>query len=229
MGILKAQNTLTIAVWSSILLHTASFLGFELAFPTKRESFPKFESRTVTLLSIGSVQEETAASEHELHSDIISPQIIKNFVPYKLLPIINKSSLVKSEEIPLPHFISANVDSNNFGAGLDHFFGQKIFGGDVVEKEMPEIKEPVPVENIVPVYPFRARKKGLEGIVSLEVVVSDTGHPLSCQIIDSSGYDDLDDSGVKTVLASLFHPGTVDGEYVQSTLHILIKFQLDDS
>lgn len=229
MGILKAQNTLTIAVWSSILLHSAFFMGFELVFSNKRESFPKFESRTVTLLSIGSVQEETVTSEHELHSDIISPQIVEDFIPDKFLPIINKASLVQSEEIPLPNFMSANAESNNSGAGLDQFLGQKISLGAVVEKEVPEIKEPVPVESIAPVYPFRARKKGLEGIVSIEVVVSDTGHPLSCQIIDSSGYNDLDDAGVKTVLAWLFHPGTVDGEYVQSTLRILIKFQLDDS
>ena len=100
---------------------------------------------------------------------------------------------------------------------------------DDVGKEIPEIKEPVPVESIVPVYPFRARKKGSEGIVTLEAVISDTGTPLSCLILDSSGFKVLDDAAVKTVLASLFHPGTVDGKDVQSILRIHIRFQLNNS
>ena len=226
MGVLKARSTLTIAVWSSILLHTVSFLGFELAFSNKSKPFPKSVPRTVTLLSIGSAPEAIVTTEQELYDSNISPQIIEDFVPDELVPIKNEPSLVQSEEISFPDFISGNAESNNSGSNSDQSMNQEISVGSDSGKDLPEIKEPVPVESIVPVYPFRARKKGLEGIVSLEVVISDTGIPLSCLIIDSSGFTDLDDAAVKTVLASLFHPGTADGEMIESLLRIRIKFKL---
>lgn len=229
MGVLKVQSTLTIAVWSSVLLHTVSFLGFELAFSNKSKPFPKSEPRTVTILSIGGSQDTIVPLDQESASDNISAQIIENFVPDKLAPIKNESSSVQSEDRYFSDFISGKTESNNSESNSDQSLNQKVSIGDDIGKKIPEIREPVPASSIVPVYPFRARKKGLEGIVSLEVVVSDTGAPLSCLVIDSSGFTDLDDTAVKTVLASLFHPGTVDGDDVQSILRILIKFQLDDS
>lgn len=229
MGVLKVQSTLTIAVWSSILLHTVSFLGFELAFSNKSKPFPKSGPRTVTLLSVGSASEPIATADRELHSSNISPQIIKQFVPDKSGPIINELPLIHPEENSFPDFISDNVESNNSTSNSDQSVHQKISVGNDPGKSLPEIKEAVPVERIVPVYPFRARKKGFEGVVTLDVTVSDIGTPDSCQIINSSGHKELDDAAVKTVLASLFHPGTVDGEDIQSILRILIKFQLNDS
>ncbi len=229
MGVLKTQSTLTIAVWSSILLHAAGFLGFELAFSNRRESFPKSEPRTVTLLSIGGVQDIFVPLEQESLSNNISPQIIEDFVPDELVPIKNELPLIQPEEIPSPDFISGNVESNNSGSNSNQSINQTVSSGNDVAEDVPEIKEPVPIETITPVYPFRARKKGFEGIVTLEVVVSDTGNPVSCLILDSSGFTDLDNAAIRTVSASLFYPGTVDGEVIQSTLRILIKFQLNDS
>ena len=63
----------------------------------------------------------------------------------------------------------------------------------------------------------------------LDVIVSDRGSPVSCQIIESSGYKDLDDAAVKTVSASLFHPGTINGEDIESTLRIHISFKINNS
>jgi protein TonB len=179
-------------------------------------------------LSIGSASEPIATADQELHSSNISPQIIEDFVPDELLSSKNEPSLVQSEEISFPDFISDNVESNNSTSNSDQSVNQKISVGNDPGKSLPEIKEAVPVEHIVPVYPFRARKKGFEGVVTLDVTVSDIGIPDSCQIINSSGYKELDDAAVKTVLASLFYPGTVDGEEIQSILRILIKFQLND-
>ncbi len=229
MDVLKTQSTFTIAVWSSILLHTAGFLGFELAFSNKSKPFPESEPRTVTILSIGRPQDTTVPLEQESLSNNISPQIIEDFVPDELVPIKNELPLIQPEEISSPDFISNNVESNNSESNTDQSINPKVPAGDNAGKEIPEIKEAVPVEAIVPVYPFRARKKGFEGTVTLEVVVSDTGIPVSCQILNSSGFTDLDNAAVKTISASLFYPGTVDGEVIQSTLRVLIKFQLNDS
>ncbi len=229
MGVLKVQSTLTIAVWSSILLHTAGFLGFELAFSNKSKPFPKSVPRTVTLLSIGGAQDTIAPLEKESLSNNIPAQIIENFIPDELVPIKNEPSSVQSEDRSFSDFLSGNAESNNSDSNSDQSLNQKVSIVDDIGKMIPEIREPVPVETITPVYPFRARKKSFEGVVTLDVTVSDKGIPDSCQIINSSGYKELDDAAVKTVLASLFYPGTVDGEDIQSILRILIKFQLDDS
>ena len=194
---------MTIAVWSSILLHTASLLGFELAFSNKRKSFPESEPRTITLLSIETVHESIVATEQESFSSNISPQIIEKFVPDKLVPIENEQPLVQPGEISFPDFISDNVESNNSSSNSDQSINQKVSVGNDIVEDVPKIKEPVPIETITPVYPFRARKKGLEGTVTLEVVISDTGTPLSCLILNSSGFTDLDDTAVKTVFSGI--------------------------
>ena len=229
MGILKKPGTLTIAVWSSILLHGVSFLGFDLAFPNKRESFPKSEPRTVTLISIRTAPEAIVPLEQVLPVSNTPPQTMEEIVPDESVSIKDEPSLVSPEEILVPNLITSNIESDNSGSDVDHPINQELSIVEDVGKKIPEIKEPVPVESIVPVYPFRARKKGLEGVVSLDITVSDKGVPVLCQITGSSGYKDLDDAAEKTVMASLFYPGTVDGEEVKSTLHIRIKFQLNNS
>ncbi len=69
----------------------------------------------------------------------------------------------------------------------------------------------------------------MEGLVVLDIIVSKTGVPLSCNIADSSGFKDLDEAAMKTVLSAHYQSGTMNGEEIESTLRISISFQLNES
>ena len=216
MGVLKKQSTLTIAVWASLLIHTAGFLGFELAFSSRKESFPKSEPRTVTIVSISSV---TSIQNQVLEKDSIQESVPeKKELPNEITKEITSSELV------------SDIESTNEQEDKTLFTENSVtsFVSGSVEGEITKT-EPVPLNNIEPEYSFRARKKGLEGIVVLDIIVSKSGEPLSCDIADSSGHIDLDNAARKTVLSAHYQPGTLNGEDIVSTLRISISFQLNKS
>jgi TonB family protein len=228
VGILASQSTLKIAVWTSVLIHTAGFLGFELAFSNKRDSFPKSEPRAVTLVSISTVSSSVPPQ------DIIIPISVQNEVleenpleetiqENKVLPDVLEKETSSSE------IISNNITTSKQEKEMP--LPTMIVNSDqgVVVEEVILVTEPVPLNIIEPKYPFRARKKGLEGIVILYVTISKSGEPLLCNIADSSGYKDLDNAAKKSVLSSLFQPGTSNGEDIESTLRISISFLLNKS
>ena len=229
MGVLKTQSTLTIAVWSSILLHTAAFLGFELAFSNKSKPFPKSEPRTVTIVSIDTAARPLAPLLNTAQRKNITSSLEKA-VANELLQVPEDSleTEVMPENAIAQELVPLNDNSNYPDLSLSYADKGDI-GENLAGKEKTGIREPVPVREIVPAYPFRARKKGYEGIVTLDVVVSVQGVPLSCSIADSSGFKDLDKAAEDTILASLFYPGTINGEQIESTLRIHISFRLNKS
>jgi TonB family protein len=227
VGLLKAQNTLTIAVWGSILLHTATFLGFELAFSKTSESFPKSEPRTITVVSISKTSGFVSSREKVVQNDNVETQKIEKIISEELVSIEREFPVEITEEKILPEVIEANGNTNNQEVNFLPVLDSTEPSISGLREEILSINEPVPIKGIEPEYPFRARKKGLEGVVILFVTISKAGVPLSCNITDSSGYKDLDNAAKETVLSSLFQPGTLNGEDIESTLRISISFQLN--
>lgn len=215
MGVLKTQSTLTLAVWASILIHLAGFLGFGLAFSNRRESFPGSEPRIVTVLSISSVSKSVAVAENKDIS-FTGTVPVKIELPSKILEDSDPDELL-SDETPVNNKAGEKISAENSDIS-DNLVESGGLEGFVA------MTEPVPVSSIKPNYPFRARKRGLEGVVVLDVVVSKWGETVSCLVIDSSGYNDLDNAAEKTILSSKFYPGTMNGEDVESTLRISIRF-----
>jgi len=221
-----------IAVWSSILLHAVLFTGFSQVFSTNMKSFPRTEPLVVSVLSVSTTadivsvprfnsEKKNAADKINSSHPVDDPVKPKEFVE----PEEKIAQSVPEEAIQIKSAgdTTGKVESNsnrNSPSGSD---------GNLLKEDgaSVKIKEPVPVRSIVPVYPFRARKKGLEGDVVLEVAVSGTGKPVSCVVINSSGFEDLDKAAEESIMASLFYPGTVGGESTVSSLKITIRFQLN--
>ena len=225
MGILASQSTLKIAVWSSILLHTAGFLGFELAFSNKRESFPKPEPRTVSIVTISSLSSSVSPQDMTTQ-DSVQNKVLEKNPPEESIPENNILPEVLVKEKSSSEIISNNITTSKHEEEMSFPTMPVNSGQGVIAEETFLVTEPVPINSIEPDYPFRARKKGLEGVVILNVTISKSGEPLFCSIADSSGYKDLDDAALDTVLSSFFQPGTVNGEKIESSLRISIKFQL---
>ncbi len=92
------------------------------------------------------------------------------------------------------------------------------------------VKEAVPLykENPAPVYPLQAKKRGYEGIVILEVLVTKEGRAGKVSIFQSSSYSLLDKAAVLSVKKWRFEPGKRGDKMVDMPVKIPIRFKLEE-
>jgi periplasmic protein TonB len=83
------------------------------------------------------------------------------------------------------------------------------------------------LRNPPPVYPAEAKRNGQQGVALFRVVVSAAGHAESVALIKSSGYRILDNSALEAVRKWKFHPATIGGVKVSSTVKVPVRFTLD--
>lgn len=79
-----------------------------------------------------------------------------------------------------------------------------------------------------PEYPRRARTRGWQGTVILEVRVDAKGDPGRVSVDQSSGYEILDSAARKAVSGWRFVPGSVDGRASESTIRVPVTFRFMD-
>lgn len=91
------------------------------------------------------------------------------------------------------------------------------------------VKEAVPLykENPTPVYPLQAKKRGFEGTVVLEVLVTKEGNAGKVSVFQSSSYFLLDQAAVSSVKKWRFEPGKRGDEKVDMPVKIPIRFKLE--
>lgn len=88
---------------------------------------------------------------------------------------------------------------------------------------------PKVVNQVQPSYPEAARKAGVEGVVTVEVVVGANGLVRDGIVIESSGNSLVDSVALEAAKASIFEPGTREGKPAQMKVNVPYRFELDDS
>ena len=98
-------------------------------------------------------------------------------------------------------------------------------------RELPPIPvhEATPLyrQNPVPEYPSIARKRGYQGTVVLEVLVTAEGKVKELALSASSGFSVLDQAALASVNTWLFEPGTRGGEKVDMWVKVPVRFRLE--
>lgn len=84
---------------------------------------------------------------------------------------------------------------------------------------------PRPIEQPEAHYSSKARKKKINGYVSLVVIVAKDGLPHDIQVARGLGYG-LDEEAVKAVRKWKFAPATFDGVPVPVRLHVDVSFRI---
>ena len=92
----------------------------------------------------------------------------------------------------------------------------------VLEAALPEYSKNPPIS-----YPKRARLKGYEGTVLLEVLVNRNGKVDDLRILASSGYAILDRSAVKSVKSWSFKPAKKGTDTVDMWVQVPVRFKLE--
>ncbi|MDP2643624.1 MAG: energy transducer TonB [Desulfobacterales bacterium] len=82
-------------------------------------------------------------------------------------------------------------------------------------------------DNPPPPYPGIAKRKGLQGTVVLDVLVTPQGTVGEIRVFQSSGYAILDQRAEETVKTWVFEPGTISNQPVQMWVRVPIQFQLE--
>ena len=91
-----------------------------------------------------------------------------------------------------------------------------------------EIDHPLtPIVQIPPIYPMRARRKGLEGWVKVRFIVNEQGRVENIKILESRPGKIFDNSVSHCVSAWRFSPGTVEGMPVKTWVETIIRFDLE--
>jgi periplasmic protein TonB len=81
-------------------------------------------------------------------------------------------------------------------------------------------------QTIRPKYPMTARRRGEEGRVILDVLVSKDGQAQTITVVASSGYKELDQAAEDALRATRFNPGERNGKPVEASARLVILFQL---
>jgi len=114
-------------------------------------------------------------------------------------------------------FASPEMTKFNFsGLGLKDIF-------DLAEVD----SAPMPVAQMQPLYPIRAKRAGIEGWVKVIFVVNTKGLVEKLQIIEARPENVFDQSVIRCLSAWRFSPGVYEGEPVNTLVGTTIKFELE--
>jgi len=92
---------------------------------------------------------------------------------------------------------------------------------DVIQEAIPLYKE-----NPAPGYPRRAQRRGYQGTVVLEVLVTREGLPAKIRLLNSSRHAILDQAAMASVKKWRFEPGRRNHEKVDMWVKVPIRFRL---
>lgn len=102
-----------------------------------------------------------------------------------------------------------------------------VNGTQVPANEIIREARPLYRTNPLPPYPQIARKRGLQGVVVLEVLVDPSGNAADLRVLSSSGHPILDRTAMASVKHWTFDPGTRGGKKVTMWVRVPIRFQLE--
>ena len=82
------------------------------------------------------------------------------------------------------------------------------------------------IKNPHPKYPLIARKKGWQGRLLLNVRISENGDVININVIQTSGFEILDQTSIETIKGWKFTPAQIGKKKVEDFLNIPISFKL---
>lgn len=104
------------------------------------------------------------------------------------------------------------------------YFGHSIKGSIGVH----ELDAPLtPLSRIPPVYPMRARRKGLEGWVRVSFDVDTKGHVNNLTVLEAKPLGIFDKSVIRCVSKWRYKPGTLEGVPITAKMETIVRFEME--
>jgi TonB family protein len=90
------------------------------------------------------------------------------------------------------------------------------------------IRQPLRIHNVAPVYPPSMREAGLDGVVPMEAVIGRDGAVISVRVLSAQIHPELAASAVEAVRQWRFDPTLLNGEAVEVVMTVSVRFSLAD-
>lgn len=90
-----------------------------------------------------------------------------------------------------------------------------------------QLIQPVVKENIIPVYPYEAKKNGIEGIVEVIISVNESGDVTNTKVFKSSGHEILDEASLEYTKTLKFEPTSLAGMRTPVFIRWKIDYKLE--
>lgn len=133
----------------------------------------------------------------------------------------------RNEEKSTPPGEPGLPDDRTIGAEDPSRAGQAKTSQNTEHTEQGQhVQLPRPAEVIEPTYPLIARRRGIEGVVVIRVIVSPTGEQLESTVISPSDHEFLNEAAIRAVNSARFVPGTVDNRPTEMSVLVRIVFAL---
>jgi protein TonB len=161
-----------------------------------------------------------------------NPRHQKTKKPRKPSTRVEPSVPPRQEKASAPANDTGGVAEEVPGPGISHESPpptRASLGGGGQESAPMRVQEATPLyrRNPVPEYPLIARRRGYQGTVVLEVLVSRDGKVKELNLSASSGHSVLDQAALASVKGWLFDPGTRGGEKVEMWVKVPVRFELE--
>jgi protein TonB len=135
--------------------------------------------------------------------------------------------------------ITPDLFQPDFGADLGGLAGEGAIAIDLTGGANSAMKKefvfesyeldqaPRAVVKTPPVYPFKARDQGIEGVVQVKILVKEDGTVGEVLIVDARPPDTFDDAVLVAVPRWRFEPGVIGGKKVTSWVVTALHFKLN--
>mgnify|MGYP002813883423 FL=1 len=177
----------------------------------------------------GDVPENQSGKTERLHDRPVSRSEHMDTLIQTDIPAASGVIAANAVTDPLPYMVDKGYGVRDPINGLEGLKQAHDHTAGAVPSVSRIIKEAVPLykENPAPGYPMQAKKKGYEGTVVLEVLVTKEGKAEKVSVFQSSRYSLLDEAAVSSVKMWRFEPGKRGDEKVDMPVKIPIRFQLE--
>lgn len=143
----------------------------------------------------------------------------QNFLPVEAPSVSASAFSIPAVCAVAPAPRGADFSAALFGAPEESNFSSEIFGVDMLDKI------PRRLNSVMPAYPRQMLRRGVEGEVSLSVVIDQSG-ALSVEGVVSATNDFFRDSAVEAARKFVYEPPTRNGKPVRARFVLPIPFKI---
>ncbi len=210
----------------SIFFHSIIFASF-------RDNFNNQIADNITIVEISVAKKGSKTDTNIAPQEVKSKEKSKKQVKKKKKSeVVAKKSDIPIEK-PVNKDISTEENQEEDKKELELDNSNKIDiakaekGYDLHGKDSGKLS-PIAHKIPKPKYPRKSRINGEEGVVTIELIVTEIGKAKDAKVIYSSGFEALDKEALAVIPKSEFIPAKINGIAVASVMRLKIRFSLED-
>jgi TonB family protein len=234
----KEKQTITAAIFFSLLAHFAAGVFLLFCFSTNSISSPELNGIKLVWISFDDKREiskveikkgssnqtpsfnkRTANEPANIETPAHNPESIQ-ISAIATTSLANKNTSLRSE-------VSGGIETKEKYYNINKYSNNENAGNNSNMNNV--IAYPLYKENSPPVYPEIARVRGYEGIVLVFAEILPNGRVGEVKIRKSSGYAILDQSAIQAVKPWKFEPAKKSGSPFTAWVELPIKFILHNN